>query len=57
MKLLNRILPRTRHAHVHTFSLGELQQHLASCGLRMIGSSRKKIDWFWGLMTVHAVPV
>jgi ubiquinone/menaquinone biosynthesis C-methylase UbiE len=56
MKLLNRILPWTRHAHVHTFSLGELEQNLARCGLRMIGSSRKKIDWFWGLMTVHAVP-
>ena len=28
------------------------------CKLRYaIGSSRKKIDWFWGLMTVHAVPV
>ena len=57
MKLLNRILPRTRHAHVHTFSLSELEQKLDRCGLRMIGSSRKKIDWFWGLMTVHAVPV
>jgi ubiquinone/menaquinone biosynthesis C-methylase UbiE len=56
MKLLNRMLPWTRHAHVHTFSLGELEQNLARCGLRMIGSSRKKIDWFWGLMTVHAVP-
>jgi hypothetical protein len=57
MKLLNRILPWTRHAHVHTFSLGELEQNLARCGLRMIGSSRTKIDWFWGLMIVHAVPV
>jgi ubiquinone/menaquinone biosynthesis C-methylase UbiE len=57
MKLLNRILPWTRHAHVHTFSLGELEQNLARCGLRMIGSSRKKIDWLWGMMTVHAVPV
>ncbi len=56
MKLLNRILPWTRHAHVHTFRLDELEQNLARCGLRMIASSRKKIDWFWGLMTVHAVP-
>jgi len=57
MKLLNRILPWTRHAHVHTFSVDELEQNLAQCGLRMIGSSRKKIDWFWGLMTIHAAPV
>ncbi len=56
MNLLNRILPWTRHAHVHTFSLGDLEQNLARCGLNMIGSSRKKIDWCWGLMTVHAVP-
>jgi ubiquinone/menaquinone biosynthesis C-methylase UbiE len=57
MKLLNRILPWTQHAHVHTFRLHELEQNLARCGLKMIGSSRKKIDWLWGLMTVHAVPV
>lgn len=57
MKLLNGILPWTRHAHMHTFSLSELEQNLAKAGFRTIGSSRKKINWFWGLMSVHAVPV
>ena len=57
MKLLNRILPWTQHAHVHTFRLDELEQILVRCNLRMIASSRKKIDRFWGLMTVCAVPV
>ena len=55
MKLLNRLLPRTQHAHVHTFSLSELEQVLVRSGFRIIGSSREKTDWFWGLMTVHAV--
>lgn len=57
MKLLNRTLPWTRHAHTHTFSLSELEQKLARAGFRIIGSSRKKINWFWGMMSVHAVPV
>ena len=56
MNLLNRVLPRTRHAHQHTFSLNQLQQSLNEAGFKVIGSSKKKIDWFWGLMAVHAVP-
>jgi len=55
MKLLNRLLPMTRHAHVHTFSLGELESLLARARFRIVTSSKRKIDWFWGLMTVHAI--
>ena len=57
MKLLNRVLPMTRHAHVHTYTTGELEQHLAQSGFSVIGKTRQKIDWFWGLMTIHAIPV
>jgi ubiquinone/menaquinone biosynthesis C-methylase UbiE len=56
MKLLNRILPWTRHAHVHTFRTRELEQGLLNAGFRIIDKTSKKIDWFWGLMTIHAVP-
>ena len=56
MKLLNRILPLTSHAHVHTFKQNELELRLARAGFRVIGSDRNKIDWLWGLMTVYAVP-
>lgn len=57
MKLLNRILPWTRHAHAHTFSSSELEQSLARASFRTIAISKRKIDWFWGLMTVHATPI
>jgi len=56
MKLLNGFLPLTRHAHVHAFSLRELELSLARADFKIIGSNKKKIDWFWALMTVHAVP-
>ena len=56
MKLLNRVLPWTRHAHVHTFRIHELEQGLLKAGFRIIGKTSKKIDWFWGLMTIHAMP-
>jgi ubiquinone/menaquinone biosynthesis C-methylase UbiE len=57
MKLLNRVLPWTRHAHVHTFSPGELEKGLADAGFGIISETRRKIDWFWGLMTIHAIPL
>jgi len=57
MKLLNRVLPWTQHAHVHTFTTGELEQVLSRSGFRVVHKSRKKISWFWGLMTMHAKPV
>jgi ubiquinone/menaquinone biosynthesis C-methylase UbiE len=57
MRLLDRVLPLTRHAHVHTLGARELEQHLSSAGFKVVSTARKKIDWFWGLMTVHAVPV
>lgn len=57
MRLLNRLLPWTRHAHVHTFSITELEQSLARAGFNINRKSRRKIDWFWGLMSVHATPV
>jgi ubiquinone/menaquinone biosynthesis C-methylase UbiE len=57
MKLLNRVLPWTRHAHVHTFSSSELKKCLADAGFGLISETRRKIDWFWGLMTIHATPL
>ena len=56
MRLLNLILPWTRHAHVHTFNISELEHSLAQAGFNICSKTRKKIDWFWGLMTVHAAP-
>jgi len=57
MRLLNRLLPWTQHAHVHTFTTAELEHQLSQSGFKVVGKTRKKIDWFWGLMTVHATPV
>lgn len=57
MKLLNRVLPWTHHAHVHTFNSTELTQHLARTGFKTVSVTTKKIDWFWGMMTVHAEPL
>jgi ubiquinone/menaquinone biosynthesis C-methylase UbiE len=57
MKLLNRVLPWTQHAHAHTFSIRELELSLVDAGFSISSRSRRKIDWFWGLMTIHATPV
>jgi ubiquinone/menaquinone biosynthesis C-methylase UbiE len=57
MWLLDRVLPLTRHAHAHTLGTRELEQHLSRAGFRVVSTTRKKIDWFWGLMTVHAIPI
>lgn len=57
MRLLNRILPWTRHAHEHTLSIHELEQSLAQAGFNVKSKTRRKIDWLWGLMTVHATPI
>ena len=56
MKLLNRILPYTHDAHVHTLSSNELTQSLSNAGFSVVSSGRGKIDFFWGLMTIHAIP-
>lgn len=56
MQLLNRVLPWTRHAHVHTFSSDELERSLGHAGFSVNSVTKTKIDWFWGLMTVHATP-
>lgn len=56
MKLLNRVLPLTSHAHGHTFSSAELERSLAAAGFEIVSSTTKKIDGFWALMTVHARP-
>ena len=56
MRLLNRILPWTQHAHAHTYTTAELEQNLSENGFKVISKTRKKIDWFWGLMTIHATP-
>ncbi len=56
MKLLNQILPWTQHAHVHTYNSTELEQKLSANGFKVVSKTRKKIDWFWGLMTIHATP-
>ena len=57
MKVLNRLLPWTQHAHVHTFNTSELKKSLADAGFGIIGETSRKIDWFWGLMTIHATPL
>lgn len=56
MKVLDRLLPWTRHAHNRTLTSGELVQQLTDNGFKVVRTSERKIDWFWGLMTVHAVP-
>jgi ubiquinone/menaquinone biosynthesis C-methylase UbiE len=56
MRLLNRILPWTKHAHVHTYNTTELEEKLSESGFHVVSKTRKKIDWFWGLMTIHAAP-
>jgi ubiquinone/menaquinone biosynthesis C-methylase UbiE len=56
MKLLNRILPWTQHAHVRTFNSAELEQLLSISGFKVVSETRKKINWFWGLMSIHATP-
>ena len=57
MRMLNRILPWTQYAHAHTFSSNELEQSLSQAGFCIKSETKGKIDWFWGLMTVHASPV
>ena len=57
MRILNRILPWTSHAHVHTFTSTEMEQCLALAGFEVVSKTTKKIDWFWGLMTIHATPI
>jgi len=54
MKLLNRVLPWTQHAHGQTLSSGELERSLTLAGFDIVCSENKKIDGFWGLMTVRA---
>ena len=56
MKALNRTLPWTTHPHAHTYRIDELTQCLALAGFDIVSISRKKIDWFWGLMTIRATP-
>jgi ubiquinone/menaquinone biosynthesis C-methylase UbiE len=57
MRLLNRVLPWSQHAHVHAFSTNELKKGLEDAGFGIISETRSKIDWFWGLMTIHARPL
>jgi ubiquinone/menaquinone biosynthesis C-methylase UbiE len=57
MKLLNGVFPWTAHAHEHTFGSAELRRSLAAAGFRTIDVTTKKIDWFWGMMTVRAEPI
>lgn len=56
MKVLNRVLPWTHHAHGHTLGRRELEQNLVAAGFELVDSKTKKIDGFWALMTVHARP-
>jgi ubiquinone/menaquinone biosynthesis C-methylase UbiE len=57
MKVLNRVLLWTRHSHVNTLSSSELTRCLTDAGFGIVSESRRKIDWFWGLMTIHAIPL
>ena len=42
MKVLNKILPLTRHAHSHTFTSRELEQGLDKVGFRVVRSARDR---------------
>ena len=57
MKVLNRVLPWTQHTHVHTYNVNELERSLLRAGFSVNSVTRRKIDWFWGLMTIHATPI
>jgi len=57
MKILNRLLPWTSHAHAQTLSSTELRQSLLKAGFSIQSESQRKIDGFWALMTVHATPL
>ncbi len=57
MSMLNCVLPWTHHAHVHTYSSIELQQCLAHAGFAIKSTIRTKVDWFWGMMSIHATPI
>lgn len=57
MRLMNRILPWTHHAHVHTFSSSELEKNLVRAGFTINSMTKTRISWFWGMMTVHATPI
>jgi len=57
MKVLNRVLPWTHHAHAYTFSINELEDSLTQAGFSVRSKNQRKINWFWGLMTIHAMPV
>ena len=56
MRLLHRILPWTQHAHVQTYTTAELERQLSQSDFKVVSKSRQKINWFWGLMTIHATP-
>lgn len=56
MRMLNRVLPWTDHPHVHTFSVNEIEERLTLAGFNVSTSNKRKINWFWGLMTIHARP-
>jgi ubiquinone/menaquinone biosynthesis C-methylase UbiE len=57
IKVLNRILPWTQHAHVHALSISELEQSLSEASFSINSTATRKINWFWGLMTIHATPI
>jgi len=57
MRVLNRVLPWTHHSHAYTFSVNELEDSLTQAGFSIGSKNTRKISWFWGLMTIHAIPI
>lgn len=57
MRVLNRVLPWTHHAHAYTFSSSELVDSLAQAGFSIGSENKRKISWFWGLMTIRATAI
>ncbi|CAN5378336.1 methyltransferase domain-containing protein [soil metagenome] len=54
MCALDRVLRWVEPAHAATLSAGTLARFMRSAGFQDVRLSRRRIDWFWGLMTVTA---
>ncbi len=55
IRLLDMLLPLTPEAHVRAMTLKELCMAMEEAGFGVQFSTRRRIDWCWGLMTVRAV--
>lgn len=56
IKCLDLVLPLTPEAHVRAWTRAELSVALRAARFEAIHAQAVRIDWFWGLMTLIAVP-